>query len=278
MHLTKTILLITTSLFLQASYGSLLYAADDAPSRPNIVFLFADDQNTLSVGCYGNKDVKTPNMDQLARDGVVFDKHYNTTAICMASRANVFTGMYEYKTGCNFEHGNMKLEVWAKSYPVLLREAGYLTAFAGKFGLEVEGKGICESDFDYWGGGPGQTNYATATNKSMKKYAEKYPHSTLSYGAFGQDVIRAAAKQDKPFWQEVYQAGELRSAVRRTPFTAEQIRTSVPTFLRLELRHRLRPRDGKVPSASLRDRRGSRHDTRRIGGSRRRRQHGPNLH
>lgn len=199
MYLTKTILLITTSLFLQASCGSLLYAADDAPSRPNIVFLFADDQNTLSVGCYGNKDVKTPNMDQLARDGVVFDKHYNTTAICMASRANVFTGMYEYKTGCNFEHGNMKLEVWAKSYPVLLREAGYLTAFAGKFGLEVEGKGICESDFDYWGGGPGQTNYATATNKSMKKYAEKYPHSTLSYGAFGQDVIRAAAKQDKPF-------------------------------------------------------------------------------
>ena len=124
MHLTRTLLLITISLFLQAHYGSLLSAADDAPSRPNIVFLFADDQNTLSVGCYGNDDVKTPNMDQLARDGIAFDKHYNTTAICMASRANVFTGMYKYKTGCKFEHGKMKPEVWAKSYPLLLREAG----------------------------------------------------------------------------------------------------------------------------------------------------------
>ena len=179
-------------------------SADGAPanaksSRPNIIFLFADDQNTLSVGCYGNTEVTTPNMDRLARDGVVFDRHYNTTAICMASRANVFTGMYEYKTGTNFGHGDMKPDVWAKSYPVLLRQAGYLTAFAGKFGIKVEEKGLCEGDFDIWGGGPGQTNYATAKNRSMAKYAKDYPHSTLSSGAFGKEVIRAAVKQDKPF-------------------------------------------------------------------------------
>ena len=138
-------------------------------------------------------------MDQLAKVGVAFDKHYNTTAICMASRANVFTGMYEYKAGCNFLHGNMHADVWAKSYPILLRESGYLTAFAGKFGLQVEGKGLCKDDFDFWGGGPGQTNFKTAANKSMAKYAERYPHSTLSYGAFGQDVIRESVKQDKPF-------------------------------------------------------------------------------
>ncbi|MFC1766249.1 sulfatase, partial [Planctomycetota bacterium] len=168
-------------------------------NRPNIIYLMADDQNVGSVGCYGNPEVLTPNMDKLGTDGVIFGRHYNTTAICMASRATVFTGMYEYKTGTNFDHGDMKPEVWAKSYPVLLREAGYLAAFAGKFGLEVEGKGLCESDFDMWGGGPGQTDYETRRNKSMAEYADEYPHSTLSYGAFGQDVIRAAAKQDKPF-------------------------------------------------------------------------------
>ena len=111
-------------------------------SRPNIIYLMADDQNVGSVGCYGNPEVVTPNMDKLGNDGVIFDRHYNTTAICMASRATVFTGMYEYKTGTNFSHGDMKPEVWDKSYPVLLREAGYLTAFAGKFGMEVEGKGL----------------------------------------------------------------------------------------------------------------------------------------
>ena len=193
----KSIALLFGSLCFAISGLSRCEAAED--TRPNIVFLFADDQCTYSLGCYGNKDVRTPNMDQLAREGLVFDNHYNTTAICMASRANVFTGMYEYKTGCNFTHGDMRAETWAKSYPILLREAGYLTAFAGKFGIVVDGKGLCEDDFDFWGGGPGQTNYSTAKNKSMRKYADKYPHSTLSYGAFGQDVIRESVKREKPF-------------------------------------------------------------------------------
>lgn len=173
--------------------------AAELKERPNIIYLMADDQSVGSVGCYGNPDVKTPNMDKLGLDGVIFDRHYNTTAICMASRASVFTGMYEYKTGTNFDHGNMKAEVWSKSYPVLLREAGYLTAFAGKFGFTVDGKGLCENDFDMWGGGAGQTSYQTAKNKSMQQYAAEYPHSTLSYGAFGKDVIREAVKQKKPF-------------------------------------------------------------------------------
>jgi arylsulfatase A-like enzyme len=172
--------------------------------RPNVVFLMSDDQCTYSMGCYGTPGVKTPNLDQLARDGMVFDNHYDTTAICMASRANVMTGMYEYKTGCNFTHGALLKEHWQKSYPILLREAGYQTAFAGKFGFEVtekpEKNGVLpEGDFDRWGGGPGQTSYETKKNKSMAKYAEQYPHSTLSYGAFGRDFIQAAAESDRPF-------------------------------------------------------------------------------
>ncbi|MEQ9290373.1 MAG: sulfatase [Cyclobacteriaceae bacterium] len=178
---------------------AFLGAAEGMGQKPNIIYLMADDQNVGSVGCYGNAEVSTPNMDRIGQEGMMFMRHYNTTAICMASRANVMTGMYEYKTGTNFDHGDMKPEVWEKSYPVLLREAGYLTAFAGKFGFEVEGKGLCEGDFDMWGGGPGQTNYQTNKNRSMVKYAKDFPHSTLSYGAFGQDVIKEAVKQEKPF-------------------------------------------------------------------------------
>jgi len=179
-----------------------LYGAQE---RPNIIYLMADDQCTYSLRCYGNKDVLTPNMDKLGYDGLIFDRHYDTTAICMASRASVMTGMYEYKTGTNFGHGDMKPEVWANSYPVLLRKAGYLTAFAGKFGFEVEGRGkngkpgLCASDFDIWAGAPGQTSYTTSKNSALGKYASEYPHSTLAYGAFGQDVIREAVKQKKNF-------------------------------------------------------------------------------
>jgi arylsulfatase A-like enzyme len=135
---------------------------------------------------------------------MIFDNHYDTTAICMASRANVVTGMYEYKTGCNFEHGALLIDHWRKSYPMLLRKAGYQTAFAGKIGFEVcdrpETKGILpEKDFDRWGAGPGQTSYETKKNKSMAKYAKEYPHSTLSYGAFGRDFVSDAAAGDQPF-------------------------------------------------------------------------------
>lgn len=173
--------------------------------KPNIIYLMSDDQSTYTMGCYGNTDVKTPNLDRLASEGMVFDKHYVTTAICMASRATAMTGMYEYKTGCNFSHGEMLTSTWKKSYPVLLREAGYMTAFAGKFGFELREfpdspkLELPAGEFDSWGGGPGQTQYVTAKNKSMAAYAKKYPHSTLSYGAFGQDFIRKATEAKKPF-------------------------------------------------------------------------------
>jgi arylsulfatase A-like enzyme len=176
-----------------------------AEKRPNIVYLMSDDQSSYTLGCYGNADVKTPNIDRLAVDGMAFDNHYNTTAICMASRATVMTGMYEYKHGTNFKHGEMLTDIWATSYPMLLRESGYMTAFAGKFGFELrdtpDGKKLelPVEDFDRWGGGPGPTWYETKKNTSMKDYAKEYPHSTLSYGAFGRDFIQEAAKSDKPF-------------------------------------------------------------------------------
>ena len=182
---------------LVSSYG---YADD----RPNIIFLMADDQCTYSMGCYGTPGAKTPNLDRLAREGMIFDCHYTTTAICMASRANVVTGMYEYKTGCNFQHGPLLASHWKQSYPVLLRNAGYRTAFAGKIGFEVAAgpgeKGrLPSNDFDAWGAGPGQTSYQTSENESMAKYAKEFPHSTLSYGAFGRDFIRASTKFKSPF-------------------------------------------------------------------------------
>ncbi|VGO19661.1 sulfatase family protein [Pontiella sulfatireligans] len=185
--------------------GLLALSAAVADQRPNLVFLMTDDQASWTLGCYGNPDVQTPNIDQLSRDGMRFDHHYDTTAICMASRATVMTGLYEYKTGCNFKHGNLVSGSWKKSYPVLLRDAGFRTAFAGKFGFHVneapEAKkgAMPEEDFDVWAGGPGQTSYATEKNPALKKYVEEYPHSTLAYGAFGSDFIKESAAAGTPF-------------------------------------------------------------------------------
>ena len=197
-HFSTICVLICCSIFIAVAGSTAV-----ADERPNIVFLLSDDQATYSMGCYGTPGAKTPHLDQLAREGMIFDNHYDTTAICMASRANIMTGMFEYKTGTNFSHGPMMQSTWDKSYPMILRDAGYTTAFAGKFGFEVKGEAkkprLPEEDFDLWGGGPGQTSYATKKNKSMAKYAKEYPHSTRSYGAFGRDFIQDAAKGEKPF-------------------------------------------------------------------------------
>jgi len=57
----------------------------------------SDDQTSTATGGYGNDQVATSNMDELTEAGVLFENHYNPTAICMASRAIIFKGMYEYK-------------------------------------------------------------------------------------------------------------------------------------------------------------------------------------
>ncbi|WP_289064012.1 sulfatase [uncultured Zobellia sp.] len=178
--------------------------------RPNIIFLLSDDQTSVATGCYGNDQVKTPNMDKLAKDGVLFLNHYNTTSICMASRANILTGMYEYKTGCNFMHGDLAVDKFENTYPVLLQKAGYFTGFAGKVGFVLDETktekiedGLPVGYFDEWGGGPGQTLYETAKNPTIAQYAKKYPHSTRAYGAWAGDFIKEAKASGKPFCMSI---------------------------------------------------------------------------
>jgi arylsulfatase A-like enzyme len=176
-----------------------------AEPRPNIIFLFADDLAANAVGYSGNKDVITPHIDKLAHDGMRFTSHYNTTAICMASRVSVLTGLYEYRHGCNFGHGDLERRFIEKSYPLLLRKAGYFTGFAGKLGFDLQGEpfGVFAPMFDQWAGGPGQTHYATAKNEGIAKHAGKYPHSSRAYGAWAQDFMKAAKQAGKPFCMSI---------------------------------------------------------------------------
>ncbi len=182
------------------------FAKDD---RPNIILFLADDQTRISTGVYGNKQVKTPNMDKLATNGAIFANNYATTTICMASRACILTGMYEYKTGCNFDKGDLYRSKFEKSYPVILRENGYFTGIAGKVGLDIkddiDNKKLVGDDslganyFDWFAGGSGQTQYETSKNKHIAKYAKEYPHSTRAYGAAMKDFIAQALESGKPF-------------------------------------------------------------------------------
>lgn len=100
-----------------------------------MIFILTDDQRWDALGYAGNAIIQTPEMDRLASEGVYFQNAFVTTPICAASRASILTGLYERTHGYTF--GQTLQENFAnKSYPELLRDAGYKTAFFGKFGIK----------------------------------------------------------------------------------------------------------------------------------------------
>jgi arylsulfatase A-like enzyme len=110
-------------------------------SKPNIVFVMTDDQRWDTVGCYGRTDVVTPNIDQLAEQGVTFDNAYYAVAICRPSRTTMVTGRYfsDHRSGFTYPYNRtLPKEEFAQSYPALLKKAGYRTGFIGKFDISLE--------------------------------------------------------------------------------------------------------------------------------------------
>ncbi|WP_372743965.1 sulfatase-like hydrolase/transferase [Lutibacter sp.] len=109
-------------------------------SKPNIIFLMTDDQRWDNMGCYGKPEFKTPNIDKLASESVVFDKAYYAVAICMPSRVTMMTGRYNSNHKVGFvapTDYTLSQSDFAKGYPAILKNEGYRTGFIGKVGFTV---------------------------------------------------------------------------------------------------------------------------------------------
>ncbi|QEG22815.1 sulfatase family protein [Mariniblastus fucicola] len=116
-------------------------AADDLPER-NIVFFITDDESP-TLGCYGDSVAITPNVDALAKDGVLFRNAFATTASCSASRSVVMTGLHNHKNGLyghthDFHKFNAYHNVISLSLPRVLANEGYRTAQIGKYHVAPE--------------------------------------------------------------------------------------------------------------------------------------------
>jgi len=124
--------------------GMLSVAAQVAPSKPNVVFVLADDLGYGDVGCYGQEKIKTPHIDRLAEEGMRFTQFYAGTTVCAPSRSSLLTGQH---TGHTFIRGNKEIQPEGQ-YPLadsvqtfaqLLQQAGYRTGAFGKWGLGMVG-------------------------------------------------------------------------------------------------------------------------------------------
>lgn len=102
-----------------------------AQSKPNIILIIADDVSWDDIGCYGNKAIRTPNLDRLAREGIRFNNVFVTASSCSPSRSSIITGRYPHNTGAAELH--TPLPPHMTFFPELLKKNGYFTAQAGKW-------------------------------------------------------------------------------------------------------------------------------------------------
>lgn len=101
--------------------------------RPNIILIIADDLGSDDLGAYGHPNIKTPNIDRLAREGMRFDNAYLTTSSCSPSRASIITGTYPHQTDAEQLHWPVPAS--KTTFVEKLRASGYWTAQAGKWHL-----------------------------------------------------------------------------------------------------------------------------------------------
>lgn len=116
-------------------------------NRPNIVFYFTDQQRFDTCGCYGQPSDITPNLDLLAKEGVVFEEAYTPQPVCGPCRAVFQTGKYPTQTGCY--RNNLSLPKNCKTLANYFEENGYETAYVGKWHLASDGGLECKPSSDY---------------------------------------------------------------------------------------------------------------------------------
>jgi arylsulfatase A len=121
-----------------------------AGRRPNIIYVLADDLGYAEVGCYGQRKIRTPNIDRLAAEGIRFTNHYSGSPVCAPSRCSLFTGLHtghayirdndEMESRGDVWHdltleGQRPLEAGTVTSAAVLKKAGYATGLVGKWGL-----------------------------------------------------------------------------------------------------------------------------------------------
>jgi arylsulfatase A-like enzyme len=134
-------------------------ASRSSTDKPNIIFIMADDLGYGDLGCYGQAQIKTPNIDKLAAQGMRFTDHYAGCTVCAPSRCSLMTGLH---TGHTYVRGNKEIKPMGQlplppdtvTVAKLLKQGGYATALMGKWGLGgPDSTGIPNKQgFDYFFG------------------------------------------------------------------------------------------------------------------------------
>ncbi|MEN8661862.1 MAG: arylsulfatase [Lentimonas sp.] len=192
--LYSAVLLIASSMFMGSSYG--MAAAWQPQHSPNVIYILADDLGMGDLGCYGQKKLKTPNIDRLAAEGMLFSDHYSGNTVCSPSRAVLMTGQHPGHVHCrgNGDENGFALDPYMVTLPRLFKNAGYATGAFGKWGLgqtHVEGApNPLTHGFDHFTGWKSQRIAHTYYPTSIVRDGVEVP---MKKGTFVHDLIMGDA-------------------------------------------------------------------------------------
>lgn len=199
--------------FLSQFLAAPLLAAPQSVRRPpNIVFIMADDLGYADVGCYGQKQYATPNIDRIAREGIRFTQAYAGCTVCAPSRSVLMTGLHMGHTPVRSNPGGVSIAAEDVTVAEVLKKAGYATGGFGKWGLGDNGTaGVpWKHGFDRFFGYLNQVHahwyYTPFLYDNDKRYLLEGNNGEGKRGPYSHDVIAAKALEfirehkDQPFF------------------------------------------------------------------------------
>ncbi|WP_157557857.1 sulfatase-like hydrolase/transferase [Niabella aurantiaca] len=186
-----------------------------AQQKPNILWITIEDTSPEFIGCYGNKTAHTPNIDQLAKQGVRFSNAFSTGTVCSPSRTAIITGVKTYCTGTGHHRSAFPVPGFMKGFPYYLQQAGYYTTNAAKtdYNIREEPAYIKEAwnessgKAGWWNRKPGQPFFAVfnfnASHQSntMTNPYDRYVKAVLS-NLDKEAIIADDAFEMPPFYHD----------------------------------------------------------------------------
>lgn len=196
----------TRRAFLAASAGAAARTANAAGPPPNFLFIMPDQLRAQALGCMGDENARTPNIDRLASEGLLLRNTIANTPVCCPARANILTGRYAHRNG--MIANDLRLRETETTLPKVLAAAGYRTGFVGKWHLDGGPRmpgfvppGPRRHGFEFWAANEcSHSHFDTQYFRDSPEPVPMRKFEAEGWTDLGIEFLRAARTDRRPFF------------------------------------------------------------------------------